>query len=61
MNFSCVKCTNGMFGDGIGGSTQECTIVCENGCETCFDAGLTNCFSCTVSSLDSSIHYFLQP
>lgn len=59
--YTCVKCTNGKFGDGVGGTSDPCQVTCEDGCGTCFGAGLSNCFTCTESVLTPGKLFFLQP
>ncbi len=61
MDYTCVKCTNGKFGDGIGGVSTECQTLCEDGCATCFDAGANKCFTCGQSVANPLKEFYLQP
>lgn len=41
IDYKCVLCLNGSFGDGAGGTLAACTLTnCIEGCASCFDADL---------------------
>lgn len=60
IDYSCVLCRNGSYGDGSGGTLSACTLFnCVDGCASCYSNNLNSCYSCKNDANGNP--YFLQP
>ena len=60
LDFNCVECTNGSYGDAdMSGQTHDaCTTDCPDGCGECSTNFITECTKCSVDS--TSVDFFLE-